>query len=200
MQPVNDYSFLLWFQYELLHEKSREKLEVLREITGTVTHRKHLDSSIDFIGKLLFGVENGPSTLGAVRAPGQPLVDDWDCLKRMVSSLLKLESSSFLYESYLGCRCLLWSALTRSDESFYRYGSSNPTVGRSLSTVWSTCGPSRTFATVALLPSRWSKRASVLAAATTLRDGARWSRVTALDDLLQVMGSNASRTITAYLA
>jgi legumain len=107
MQPVNDYSFLLWFQYELLHEKSREKLEVLREITGTVTHRKHLDSSIDFIGKLLFGVENGPSTLGAVRAPGQPLVDDWDCLKRMVSSLLKLESSSFLYESYLGCRCLL---------------------------------------------------------------------------------------------
>jgi len=40
----------------------------------------------------------------------------------------------------------------------------------------------------------------VLAAATTLRDGARWSRVTALDDLLQVMGSNASRTITAYLA
>ncbi|KAG2660193.1 vacuolar-processing enzyme beta-isozyme 1-like [Panicum virgatum] len=74
----------LWKRYELLHEKSREKLEVLREITGTVTHRKHLDSSIDFIGKLLFGVENGPSTLGAVRAPGQPLVDDWDCLKRMV--------------------------------------------------------------------------------------------------------------------
>ena len=40
----------------------------------------------------------------------------------------------------------------------------------------------------------------MLAAATTRRDGARWSRVTALDDLLQVMGSNASRTITAYLA
>ncbi|PAN07561.1 hypothetical protein PAHAL_1G345300 [Panicum hallii] len=75
----------LWKRYELLHEKSREKLEVLREITGTVTHRKHLDSSIDFIGKLLFGVENGPSTLGAVRAPDQPLVDDWDCVKRMVS-------------------------------------------------------------------------------------------------------------------
>ncbi|OEL34501.1 Vacuolar-processing enzyme beta-isozyme 1 [Dichanthelium oligosanthes] len=74
----------LWKRYELLHEKSREKLEVLREITGTVTHRKHLDSSVDFIGKLLFGVENGPSTLGAVRSPGQPLVDDWDCLKRMV--------------------------------------------------------------------------------------------------------------------
>ncbi|CAL4886420.1 unnamed protein product [Urochloa decumbens] len=74
----------LWKRYELLNEKSKEKREVLREITGTVRHRKHLDSSIDFIGKLLFGVENGPSTLGAVRSPGQPLVDDWDCLKRTV--------------------------------------------------------------------------------------------------------------------
>ena len=34
----------------------------------------------------------------------------------MVSSLLKLESSSFLYESYLGCRFLCWSELTLSDE------------------------------------------------------------------------------------
>nr|CAB3447373.1 unnamed protein product [Digitaria exilis] len=74
----------LWKRYELLDEKSEEKLEVLREITGTVMHRKHLDSSVDFIGKLLFGIENGPSALGAVRSPGLPLVDDWDCLKRMV--------------------------------------------------------------------------------------------------------------------
>jgi legumain len=79
------YSFLVWFQYELLHEKSEEKQEVLREITGTVRHRKHLDNSIDFIGKLLFGIDKGPSTLQAVRPPGQPLVDDWDCLKQMVS-------------------------------------------------------------------------------------------------------------------
>lgn len=70
--------------YELLHEKSEEKQEVLREITGTVRHRKHLDNSINFIGKLLFGAEKGPSTLEAVRPPGQPLVDDWDCLKQMV--------------------------------------------------------------------------------------------------------------------
>ncbi|AQK73110.1 Vacuolar processing enzyme 1 [Zea mays] len=74
----------LWKRYELLHEKSEEKQEVLREITGTVRHRKHLDNSINFIGKLLFGAEKGPSTLEAVRPPGQPLVDDWDCLKQMV--------------------------------------------------------------------------------------------------------------------
>jgi hypothetical protein len=42
-----------------------------------VLHRKHLDSSIDFIGKLLFGFVNGPSMLEAPRSSGQPLVDDW---------------------------------------------------------------------------------------------------------------------------
>ncbi|VAI58967.1 unnamed protein product [Triticum turgidum subsp. durum] len=74
----------LWRRYELLHEKSKEKANVLREISETVAHRKHLDNSIDFIGKLLFGFENGPSELQAVRPSGKPLVDDWDCLKRMV--------------------------------------------------------------------------------------------------------------------
>ncbi|KAL6633885.1 hypothetical protein ACP70R_026556 [Stipagrostis hirtigluma subsp. patula] len=74
----------LWKRYELLHEKSEEKLEILRKISETVMHRKHLDSSIDFIGKLLFGFVNGPSMLQAVRPSGQPLVDDWDCLKRTV--------------------------------------------------------------------------------------------------------------------
>uniref|UniRef100_A0ACD5V335 Uncharacterized protein n=1 Tax=Avena sativa TaxID=4498 RepID=A0ACD5V335_AVESA len=74
----------MWKRYEQLNEGSEEKLRVLREIKETVVHRKHLDSSIDFIGKLVFGFENGPSVLEAPRNPGQPLVDDWDCLKRMV--------------------------------------------------------------------------------------------------------------------
>jgi hypothetical protein len=73
------------FQYEQLNEGSEEKLSVLREIKETLVHRKHLDSSIDFIGKLLFGFVNGPSVLEYPRNPGQPLVDDWDCLKRKVS-------------------------------------------------------------------------------------------------------------------
>jgi hypothetical protein len=76
------------FQYEQLNEGSEEKRRVLREIKETVVHRKHLDSSVDFIAKLLFGFENGPSMLEAPRSSGQPLVDDWDCLKRMVSVIL----------------------------------------------------------------------------------------------------------------
>jgi hypothetical protein len=82
--------YLFLFQYELLHEKSEEKLEVLRTISETVMHRNHLDHSVDFIGKLLFGVENGPSTLQSVRPAGQPLVDDWDCLKRLVSKNIRI--------------------------------------------------------------------------------------------------------------
>ena len=88
---------LVWFQYEMLHEKSKERVNVLREISETVTHRKHLDNSVDFVGKLLFGFENGPSVLQAVRPSGKPLVDDWDCLKKMVSSgLLSVRSHSHI--------------------------------------------------------------------------------------------------------
>ena len=76
------------FQYEQLNGGSEEKQKVLRELKETVVHRKHLDNSIDFIGKVLFGFENGPSTLEAPRSSGQPLVDDWDCLKRMVSFVI----------------------------------------------------------------------------------------------------------------
>ena len=72
------------FQYEQLNVRSEEKQRALREVKETVLHRKHLDSSIDFIGKLVFGFE-GPSVLEATKGPGQPLVDDWDCLETMVS-------------------------------------------------------------------------------------------------------------------
>ncbi|KAL5216444.1 hypothetical protein ABZP36_007845 [Zizania latifolia] len=74
----------MWKRYAQLNVESEDKLQVLREIKETMVHRKHLDSSIDFIGKLVFGFENGPSILDAARTSDQPLVDNWDCLKRMV--------------------------------------------------------------------------------------------------------------------
>ncbi|NP_001401341.1 Vacuolar-processing enzyme beta-isozyme 1 [Zea mays] len=74
----------MWKRYEQLNGGTEEKLRALIEIKETVQHRKHLDSSIDFVGRLVFGFEKGPSMLEAVRTSGQPLVDDWDCLKRMV--------------------------------------------------------------------------------------------------------------------
>ncbi|KAF7031041.1 LOW QUALITY PROTEIN: hypothetical protein CFC21_042427 [Triticum aestivum] len=73
----------MWKKYEQLNVGSEEKQRALTEVKETVLHRKHLDSSIDFIGKLVFGFE-GPSVLEATKGPGQPLVDYWDCLKMMV--------------------------------------------------------------------------------------------------------------------
>ena len=49
-----------------------------------MTHRLHVDNSINLIGKLLFGSEKGMEVLNAIRPTGLPLVDDWACLKSMV--------------------------------------------------------------------------------------------------------------------
>lgn len=53
-----------------------------------MSHRMHLDDSIKLIGKLLFGIEKGPEMLKTVRPAGQPLVDDWHCLKTLVITQL----------------------------------------------------------------------------------------------------------------
>ncbi|XP_021738107.1 vacuolar-processing enzyme-like [Chenopodium quinoa] len=74
----------LWEKYERSKEEPEEKHKILKEITETMKHRSHLDSSIELIGKLLFGLNNGPSVLRAKPSRGMPLVDDWDCLKSMV--------------------------------------------------------------------------------------------------------------------
>ncbi|KAL2899740.1 Vacuolar-processing enzyme [Bienertia sinuspersici] len=74
----------LWKKYERSRDEPEEKRKILKEITNTIKHRIHLDSSIEMIGKLLFGYSNGPFVLEAKPRPGTPLVDDWDCLKSMV--------------------------------------------------------------------------------------------------------------------
>lgn len=55
----------------------------------------HLDNSIALVGKLLFGIKKGPEVLTSVRPAGQPLVDDWDCLKSYVSTPTPFSSISF---------------------------------------------------------------------------------------------------------
>ncbi|KAH9303186.1 hypothetical protein KI387_014769 [Taxus chinensis] len=74
----------LWQKYKRSTENSLEKLEAQKQLVGMMTHRMHLDKSVKLIGKLLFGSERGPAVLNTVLPPGQPLVDDWDCLKTMV--------------------------------------------------------------------------------------------------------------------
>jgi legumain len=72
-------------QYRKLADSSPEKNEARKELLEVMAHRSHVDSSVELIGSLLFGSEDGPRVLKAVRAAGEPLVDDWSCLKSTVS-------------------------------------------------------------------------------------------------------------------
>jgi hypothetical protein len=127
------------FQYEQLNAGSEEKVQVLKKIKETVAHRKHLDSSIDFIGKLVFGFEKGPSVLEAPRSSGQPVVDDWDCLKRMVSVIVFLVVV-FKYHRVSAVACtsrffLFYVATYSVMMPIVRCAFSNPTADHLLSTA-----------------------------------------------------------------
>ncbi|KAI4371429.1 hypothetical protein MLD38_019668 [Melastoma candidum] len=74
----------LWQMYRRSENGSEKKAQILEQIVRTMKHRTHLDSSVEMIGALLFGPENGSSVLNEVRNPGLPLVDDWNCLKSTV--------------------------------------------------------------------------------------------------------------------
>ncbi|XP_006355317.1 vacuolar-processing enzyme-like [Solanum tuberosum] len=65
-------------------EGSIRKSEAYRKLSEVISEREHVDKSVKHIGQILFGVNNGPEVLNIVRPAGQPLVDDWDCLKSFV--------------------------------------------------------------------------------------------------------------------
>ena len=71
------------FQYKQLEDGSGKKVKILKEFMEILTHRMHLDCSVEDIGGVLFGPQ-GPSILKAKRPLGRALVDDWGCLKAMV--------------------------------------------------------------------------------------------------------------------
>jgi legumain len=72
-------------QFKMGKEGSDEKLEAQKELANEMSYRMHLDKSITRIGKILFGDEEGQRTLNAIRPQGKVLVDDWSCLRSMVS-------------------------------------------------------------------------------------------------------------------
>ncbi|KAL5973005.1 hypothetical protein ACLOJK_039812 [Asimina triloba] len=82
--PVFNSSDFLSLQYRKSLEGSHRKLDAHKQLLDIMAHRLHIDNNVELVGKLLFGSERGPDLLKAVRPPGQPLVDDWACLKTMV--------------------------------------------------------------------------------------------------------------------
>lgn len=77
-------------QYNRMKTQKEESKELLKQITDTMHHRTHLDSSVDIIGAILFGPGNSPSVINSPRGRNLPLVDDWDCLKSMVKKKMTL--------------------------------------------------------------------------------------------------------------
>lgn len=87
MEVVNQRDaeiLFMWEMYKRLDHQTEKKREILEKIAETVKHRNHLDGSVELIGVLLFGPTKGSSVLQALREPGLPLVDDWECLKSRV--------------------------------------------------------------------------------------------------------------------
>ena len=81
-------------QYKKAPEGSSRKAEAQKQVLEAMSHRLHVDNSVLLIGKLLFGISEGPAVLNKVRSSGKPLVDDWDCLKTLVILLNNLYSQS----------------------------------------------------------------------------------------------------------
>ncbi|RDX61117.1 hypothetical protein CR513_60680, partial [Mucuna pruriens] len=69
---------------DLIHFGIR-KNAAQKQVPEAMSHRMHVDNSVELIGKILFGIEKGSEVLKSVRPAGSALVDDWDCLKTMVS-------------------------------------------------------------------------------------------------------------------
>lgn len=75
-----------YLQFRRAPEDSARKSEAQKQLAEAMVHRAHIDNSIKLIGKLLFGLETGPQVINSIRPSGQPLVDDWICLKSLVTN------------------------------------------------------------------------------------------------------------------
>ncbi|CAL5381774.1 unnamed protein product [Camellia sinensis] len=86
-KPVSQHDADLlhfWHKFRKAPRGSEKKLEAQKQLIDELNQRLHIDHIMMFIGKLLFESENGLLILETVRPAGQPLVDDWNCLKTLV--------------------------------------------------------------------------------------------------------------------
>ncbi|KAI0494150.1 hypothetical protein KFK09_024281 [Dendrobium nobile] len=63
-----------WNEFLNSPEGSSKKLDAQKELLDILTHRVHVDNSLNLIGKLLFGSEKGIQVLSAVPKTGHPLI------------------------------------------------------------------------------------------------------------------------------
>ncbi|KAL0742425.1 hypothetical protein Bca4012_083938 [Brassica carinata] len=66
------------WRFKKAPEGSARKTEAQKQFLEAMSHRLHVDNSVLFIGRLLFGISQGPVVQNKVRPSRKPLVDDWD--------------------------------------------------------------------------------------------------------------------------
>lgn len=72
-------------QFNRSADGSSEKIEAQKQLQNEILSRQQVDQNIHQIIALVFGEENVSKMIESIRPAGQPLVDDWDCLKMLVS-------------------------------------------------------------------------------------------------------------------
>lgn len=76
-----------FLQFWKAPEGSTQKVEARKQLNDEISNRLDVDQKMNHIARLLFVSEDSLSVLQTTfRPPGQPLVDDWDCFKLLVSS------------------------------------------------------------------------------------------------------------------
>ncbi|GKE00981.1 asparaginyl endopeptidase 1, partial [Tanacetum coccineum] len=83
---IREWNARRYYLWDLFRTSTSPEIpSVILDINDQLTQWEYLNSRIDMIGLFLFGPENGRSIIHSVRAPGQPLVDDLQCLKRFLA-------------------------------------------------------------------------------------------------------------------
>ncbi|KAK9232789.1 hypothetical protein WN943_023037 [Citrus x changshan-huyou] len=73
----------LWHRFNRSADGSSEKIEAQKQLQNEILSRQQVDQNIHQIIAQVFGEENVSKMTESIRPAGQPLVDDWDCLKML---------------------------------------------------------------------------------------------------------------------
>lgn len=83
-------SLFLLNQFNRAPKDSKRRLEAQRQLLNEINSRAIVDNKFKQISAFLFGTKRGISMLHDVRPGKLPLVDDWSCLKTLVSQTKSL--------------------------------------------------------------------------------------------------------------
>lgn len=79
---------IYFLQFNRSADGSSEKIEAQKQLENEILSRHQVDQNIHQIVAQVFGEENVSKMIESIRPAGEPLVDDWDCLKMLVSFIL----------------------------------------------------------------------------------------------------------------